>query len=96
MSADEASQAAQCGLIREYTEDEMNRPVINVDEDIPRVVGRRTKAPDGLCLAGSNQATSAEWRRVFGGVRIPKGVHRFKTHQEADEWLSRFISRPMI
>jgi hypothetical protein len=27
-------------------------------------------------------------------VRVPRGVHRFKTHQEADEWLWRKISCP--
>lgn len=78
----------------EYTESEMARPFTRVNEDITRVVGRRTKTPDGLSLRGSNKAAASEWRRVFGGVRVPKGVHRFNTHQEADEWLWRKISRP--
>jgi hypothetical protein len=34
------------------------------------------------------------WRKAFGGVRVPKGVHRFQTHQEADEWLWWMIARP--
>ena len=80
--------------MNEYTEDAMNRSFINVQEDIQRVVGHRTKAPDGLSLEGSNQAVAAEWRRAFGGVRVPRGVHRFHTHREANEWLWRNISRP--
>ncbi|MGA3211382.1 MAG: hypothetical protein ABSD20_08740 [Terriglobales bacterium] len=72
----------------------MHRHFINVQEDIQRVVGHRTKAPDGLSLTASNQAAAEEWRRVFGGVRVPRGVHRFHTHAEADEWLWRKISRP--
>ena len=31
-----------------------------------------------------------------GGVRVPRGVHRFKTHEEADQWLWRMITRPTI
>ena len=72
----------------------VNRPLINVEEDIRRVVGRRTAAPNGLSVAGSNKATSEAWRKAFGGIRVPRGVHRFKTHEEADEWLWRMISRP--
>ena len=78
----------------EYNKDIMSRSPINVQEDIPRVVGHRTKAPDGLSLKGSNQAAAAAWRRAFGGVRVPRGVYRFHTHREADEWLWRKISRP--
>ena len=80
--------------MNEYNEAKMNRPIINVSEDIQRVVGHRTKAPDGLSLTGSNQAAAEEWRRAFGGVRVPRGVHRFNSHREADEWLWRKISRP--
>jgi hypothetical protein len=72
----------------------MNGPFVNIEEHIPRVVGRRTKAPNGLSVTGSNRAAAEEWRRVFGGVRVPKGVYRFRTHEEADEWMWRNISRP--
>jgi hypothetical protein len=56
----------------------VKRPVINVEEEIHRTVGRRT----------------GSWRRSFGGVRVPRGVYRFKTHEEADQWLWRMIARP--
>jgi hypothetical protein len=67
---------------------------INVEERIDRVVGRRTKTPDALSTATSNKAESIAWRKVFGGVRVPRGVYRFKTHEEADQWLWRMIARP--
>ncbi|GEM_PF-420059 len=89
-----AANSAAPEFVSEYTGDEMNRPVVSLDEDIRRVVGRRTKTPDGLSLAASNEASAALWRKTFGGVRVPKGVYRFSTHQEADEWLWRKISRP--
>lgn len=72
----------------------VKKPFINVEEKIDRFAGRRTKTPDGLSLAGSNKADAVAWRRAFGGLRIPRGVHRFKTHQEADQWLWRMIARP--
>ncbi|MDO8681184.1 MAG: hypothetical protein Q7R30_21920 [Acidobacteriota bacterium] len=70
------------------------RPFINAEETIDRIVGKRTKTPDGLSTATSRKAESMAWRRSFGGVRIPRGVYRFKTHEDADRWLWRMIARP--
>lgn len=72
----------------------VKKPFINVEEKIDRFVGRRTRTPDALSTATSNKAQAIAWRRAFGGIRVPRGVHRFKTHEEADEWLWRMISRP--
>jgi hypothetical protein len=72
----------------------VTQPFINVEEKIDRFVGRRTKTPDSLSTATSSQADSIAWRKAFGGVRVPRGVHRFRTHEEADQWLWRMIARP--
>ena len=72
----------------------MTKAFVNVDETITRVVGKRTQAPDALSTMTSRKANSVAWQRSFGGVRVPRGVHRFKTHEEADEWLWRMIARP--
>jgi hypothetical protein len=72
----------------------MKQPLINVEEQIDRVVGRRTKRPDSLSVKTSKKADAIAWRKAFGGVRVPRGVHRFRTHEEADEWLWRMITRP--
>ena len=69
-------------------------PFINVEEKIDRFVGRRTGTPNALSTATSNKAESIAWRKAFGGIRVPRGVHRFKTHEEADQWLWRMIARP--
>jgi len=45
-------------------------------------------------LSASTKANSIAWRESFGGVRVPRGVYRFKTHEEADQWLWRMITRP--
>jgi hypothetical protein len=72
----------------------MVRRVINVEEHFDRLVGRRTNAPDALSLASNPKAEAIAWRRAFGGLRVPRGVHRFHSHDEADEWLWRMIARP--
>jgi hypothetical protein len=77
-----------------YADRVVKQPFINVEEKVDRFVGRRTKTPDALSLVGSTKADSIAWRKAFGGVRIPRGVHRFKTHEEADQWLWRMIARP--
>ena len=77
-----------------YPETVVEQPSINVEEKIDRFVGRRTKAPDALSTATSNKANAIAWRKAFGGVRVPRGVYRFKTHEEADKWLWQMIARP--
>jgi hypothetical protein len=72
----------------------LKEPFINLDEKIDRFVGRRTKMPDGLSLKTSTKADAIAWRKAFGGVRVPRGVYRFKTHDEADQWLWQMITRP--
>jgi hypothetical protein len=72
----------------------VSRAVINVEETIGKVVGRRTQAPDPLSLAGSTKKDMEAWRQALGGVRIPRGVHRFRSHEEADAWLWKMIARP--
>ena len=72
----------------------VKEPFINIEERIDKFVGRRTNTPDALSVETSNKADAIAWRKSFGGVRVPRGVHRFRTHQEADEWLWRMIARP--
>ena len=69
-------------------------PAINVEEEIDRVVGRRLKPPNPLSVEMSRKADAIAWREVFGGVRVPRGVYRFRSHEEANEWLWRMITRP--
>jgi hypothetical protein len=72
----------------------VKQPFINVEEKIDRFVGRRTKTASALSTATSNKADAMAWRKALGGIRVPRGVHRFKTHEEADQWLWRMITRP--
>lgn len=89
----------QTGLVRvgrrAYAGDAVETPFVNVEEKIDRFVGRRTHVADALSTKYSNKADAIAWQKALGGIRVPRGVYRFKTHEEADEWLWRMICRPM-
>jgi hypothetical protein len=69
-------------------------PFVSLEEKIDKVVGRRTGVPHPLSLRFDRKADAIAWRKSFGGIGVPRGVHRFHTHEEADEWLWRMIARP--
>lgn len=71
----------------------MKQPFINVEEKIDRFVGRRTQTPDGLKAGMQMQAAGLEFHRAFKHRWLAKGVHRFKTHEEADAWMIKMLVR---
>ncbi|HZM06694.1 MAG TPA: hypothetical protein VFC44_27145 [Candidatus Saccharimonadales bacterium] len=71
----------------------MKQPIVNVEEKIDRFVGRRTLEPDSLRAGMQLQETSAQLHQSFKHRWMPKGVYRFKTHEEADEWMIQMLAR---
>jgi hypothetical protein len=69
------------------------KPMINVEEKIDRVVGRRVPAPDSFESGMRLQALAVELQKSFGQRWAPRGVYRFKTHEEADEWMWKMLAR---
>jgi len=69
-------------------------PIINLEETPDKIVGRRTALSDPLALEGRRKENMVAWRKAFGGLHLPKGVFRFASHEEADEWLWKQITRP--
>ena len=69
------------------------KPIINVEEHVDRVVGRRTGIRDALSVTEGGRADAVAWQRAFGGLRVSRGVYRFHTHEEADEWLWKLMAR---
>lgn len=49
------------------------QPLVNLEEKIDKVVGRRLKAPDALSARTSKKADSIAWRKAFGGVNVLEG-----------------------
>lgn len=71
----------------------MKPPFINVEEKIDKVVGRRTKTPDAWQSGMKLLASSAKLHVALGHHWAPKGVYRFETHEEADEWMLQMLVR---
>jgi hypothetical protein len=71
----------------------VEQPLINFEEKIDKVVGRRTRTPDPFKSGMQLQSLAVELHRSLGHRWAPKGVYRFKTHEEADEWMNRMLAR---
>ena len=70
------------------------KPLVNLEECPGKVVGHRQPSSDPLTLTGAQRASNAvAWKRAFGTLPIKKGVYRFRTHEEADEWLWQKLTR---
>ena len=68
-------------------------PIVNLDERIGKTVGRR-KPPGGLPNAGAYRPEDAvAWQSAFRPPGVPRGVYRFASHEEADKWLMKMITR---
>jgi hypothetical protein len=52
-------------------------------------VSKRTEGEDILRDAATMQRTM---NRLRGGALVPRGVYRFRSHEEADEWMVRMIA----
>ena len=68
------------------------KSVINIEEKIGKTVGHRT-TPNPFSLQGATKQAMRDWRRAFPTPFVPRGVYRFRSHDEADEWLLKMITR---
>jgi len=71
----------------------MSFAVLNVEDPVGKTVGRR-KLQDAWSFAMASQKSMNRLRRTFGhGPLCPKGVFRFKSHEEADAWMFKMLAR---
>ena len=68
-----------------------SKTVINIEETIGKTVGRRRPPVDALEAGFVMQATTQALMGALGHKLVPKGVYRFHSHQEADEWMLKNI-----
>ncbi len=69
------------------------KPIINMEEQPGRTVGTRMPPADAFAAAMRLQESTAEYAASFGHLPLPKGVFRFRTHEEADAWMMRELAR---
>jgi hypothetical protein len=56
-------------------------------EKIDKIVGRRIRTPDAFQAGMKLQTLAVELHRSLKHRWAPKGVYRFKTHREVEEWM---------
>jgi hypothetical protein len=66
-------------------------PVVNIDEKIGKTVGRR-KIKDSLVYGLGLQKSLPRIRKETGFPRFPKRVFKFRSFEEADAWMMRYIT----
>lgn len=64
---------------------------VNLDETIGKTVGRRSLG-DALDFGMKLQEAAASYRGSWKG--LPKGVYRFHSHEEAEAWKIRELTKP--
>ena len=69
------------------------KPAINFEERIGKTVGRRTAPRDAFAYGMALQETGVELAKTFRLRGVPKGVFRFRSHEEADAWLMKHLTR---
>lgn len=67
-------------------------PVINMEEAIGKTVGRRLGVAP-LQVLPSETESNKQWRDAGCGARVRRGVYRFKSHEEADQWMMDHLTR---
>ena len=65
--------------------------VANIDEKIGKTV-RWRQPGDPLLVAQGDRARNREMQKARFFPRFPKGVYRFKTFEEADEWMMKAMT----
>lgn len=78
---------------RNYSGVAVKQPFINIEEKFDRFVGRRTQMPDGWKAGMQLQAAGLEFHKAFKHRWLARGVHRFKTHADADKWMIKMLVR---
>ncbi len=66
------------------------KPIINLEDPIGKTVGRRVAPADSLKYGLGLQKSL---RQVYGGYPVRRGVYRFHSHEEADEWMMNLLVR---
>jgi hypothetical protein len=69
------------------------KPLINLEDWIGKTVGRRRPPSDLSAGMAYTPADARDWQRAFCAPGIPRGVYRFASHEEADAWLTKMLTR---
>jgi hypothetical protein len=67
------------------------KPIINLDDPVVKTHGKRLP-PDPMSLVGNRKTDAIAAQKAFP-LKFPRGgVYRFKTFEEADEWMEKHMT----
>ncbi len=67
--------------------------IVNLEEQPGKTVGKRSAPADSFQAGMDLQQTVVDLGKSLGQGLVPRGVYRFQSHQEADEWMMQMIAR---
>ena len=90
------SQGVKCALCLRPRRGYSGRvkTVINLEETIGKTVGRRVPPRDSFAYGMGLQKTLVALCETLPTGGVPRGVFRFHTHEEADAWMLKMLTRP--
>jgi len=71
----------------------VTRPIVNLEEKIGKTVGKRVAPSDAFAAGMKLQEMAVQFHKRFKNRWARTGVYRFKTHEEADEWMMRMLAQ---
>lgn len=66
---------------------------LHMEPQTIKTVGRRKIGNCDLSSATLSKEECRAWHKAFPTPFVPRGVYRFNSHEEADEWLWKMITR---
>lgn len=70
------------------------KPIVNLQDPVAKTVGRRKPPRDSFAAGMKLQRLAVNWAESSDRRFVPKGVYRFDSHEEADRWMWKMITRP--
>jgi len=67
--------------------------IVNLEETPGKTVGRRKPAANTLDPNAHRKADAKAWQEAFRNGGLPKGVYKFHSHEEADAWTWKMLTR---
>jgi hypothetical protein len=68
--------------------------IINIEETIGKTVGRRRPSGNTLDPREHSKKRARDWCAAFPPMMTPKGVYRFKTQEEFEQWITTNTRKP--
>jgi len=68
--------------------------IVNLQDTPGRTAGKRVPPDDSFQTGMDLQQLAVDLGRTLKQGLVPKGVYRFTSHQEADQWMWKMMARP--